>query len=663
MWLLDTSNGKLCYIADPAQENYAILSHVWITGKEQSFQDLQRLHELSTTEALHDRANRLAGRAPRSVFYKASEKIRECCAFARARGYRWLWVDTCCIDKTSSAELSEAINSMYQWYQQSGVCYAFLHDVDDEDDPRAPGSQFRQSRWFRRGWTLQELIAPQELVFIGRQWRPFGTKASLAGVVEEITGIERAILEHRRPLSSVSVARRMAWAAKRKTTRVEDEAYSLMGIFGVNIPTIYGEGRNAFYRLQEEILRHIPDQSIFVWGPLVYDRYRWPCSQFGQSPIADSEFEDPPYRYLFAPSPTAFDHSASISPISLDDFQREIGMEVPVPEYTITSYGIHANLMLVPLWKPEAGIDQAPDVQLEVQQADGTAKQQQVKVHIALLACKDTEDGLMALILRAPLDQGHGQYTTGCRYDAGFVRGASLRCLQDVLNRSQEGSTGPPAPKLSSIYVPYRPFELPVDSYADRHGRRGRRFKLEDGSASDADAQPRTPMFLCPCEVVIEQWSVARLRKAGYVVRLPSNDDNTALQIWGEDPSVQIVLSRGCANSAPVHIVLRPCTVTHTTLIPPPLTALVGFGSPPAEDPRRRIAPITYSLEPMSETCKKIHVPEWPDAAQEYVEPGTGRTGRTVRLSFTSWTDYLDSGNSTGMYSMAIEIREASDRE
>ncbi|KAJ8488926.1 hypothetical protein ONZ51_g3245 [Trametes cubensis] len=657
MWLLDTSNGKLCYIADPSQENYAILSHVWITGKEQSFQDLQRLHELSTTEALHDRASRLAGRTPRSVLYKASEKIRECCAFARVRGYRWLWVDTCCIDKTSSAELSEAINSMYQWYQQSGVCYAFLHDVDDEDDPRAPGSQFRQSRWFRRGWTLQELIAPQELVFIGRQWRPFGTKASLADVVEEITGVERAILEHRRPLSSVSVARRMSWAAKRKTTRVEDEAYSLMGIFGVNIPTIYGEGRGAFYRLQEEILRHIPDQSIFVWGPLVYDRYKWPCLSFGQSPIADSEFEDPPYRYLFAPSPTAFDHSAGISPVPLDDFQREIGMEVPVPEYTITSYGIHASFPLVPLWKPDAGTDQAPDVQLDVQQARGTAKQQQVKVHIALLACKDTEDGLMALILRAPLDQGHGQYTTGCRYDAGFVRGVSLRCLQDVLKRSPEESTGLPTPKLSSVYVPYRPFELPVESYADRHGRRGWRFKLEDGAESDVDLPPRSPMFECPCEIVIERWSIARLRKAGYAVRLPSNGDNTALQVSDEDPIVQIALARGGMNSAPVHIALKPCDITHSSFIPQPLTALVGFGAPPVETTGRKVVRILYFPEPLSETCKKMHVREWTDAAQEFVEPGTGRT---VRLSFTSWTDYLDSGNCSGMYSLAIEIREAS---
>ncbi|KAI9067119.1 HET-domain-containing protein, partial [Trametes sanguinea] len=267
MWLLDTSTGKLHYIVDPSWENYAILSHVWIPGKEQSFQDLQRLHEPTPEEIWRSRVRPLlSGRAPQPALSRASEKIRECCAFAKARGYRWLWVDTCCIDKTSSSELSEAINSMYQWYQQSGVCYAFLHDVDDDEDPRVRGSQFRSSRWFKRGWTLQELIAPYEMWFLSKRWRPIGTKASLADVIEEITGIDRDILQHKRPLSSVSVAQRMSWAAKRKTTRVEDEAYSLMGIFNVNIPVIYGEGRNAFYRLQEEILRCIPDQSIFAWG-------------------------------------------------------------------------------------------------------------------------------------------------------------------------------------------------------------------------------------------------------------------------------------------------------------------------------------------------------------------------------------------------------------
>ncbi|OSD04009.1 HET-domain-containing protein, partial [Trametes coccinea BRFM310] len=266
MWLLDTSTGKLHYIVDPSWENYAILSHVWIAGKEQSFQDLQRLHEPTPEEIWRSRVRPLlGGRPPQSALSRASEKIRECCAFARARGYRWLWVDTCCIDKTSSSELSEAINSMYKWYQQSGVCYAFLHDVDDDEDPRVRGSQFRSSKWFKRGWTLQELIAPYEVWFLSKRWRPIGTKASLADVIEEVTGIDRDILQHKRPLSSVSVAQRMSWAAKRKATRVEDEAYSLMGIFNVNIPVIYGEGRYAFYRLQEEILRRIPDQSIFAW--------------------------------------------------------------------------------------------------------------------------------------------------------------------------------------------------------------------------------------------------------------------------------------------------------------------------------------------------------------------------------------------------------------
>ncbi|KAI0777450.1 hypothetical protein BD413DRAFT_601850 [Trametes elegans] len=167
-----------------------------------------------------------------------SAKILDCCAFARAAGYRHLWADTFCIDKTSSAELSEAINSMCQWYSLSHVCNAYLHDVDCS------------SKWFTRGWTLQEL------------WIVF------------ITGVEKYVLVHlaRHVLDSVSVSQRMSWEARRKTTRVEDGAYSLMGIFGVHMSIIYGEGRHASIRLQEQITKRIPDQSLFAWGPCAYLR-------------------------------------------------------------------------------------------------------------------------------------------------------------------------------------------------------------------------------------------------------------------------------------------------------------------------------------------------------------------------------------------------------
>ncbi|RPD62386.1 HET-domain-containing protein, partial [Lentinus tigrinus ALCF2SS1-6] len=254
MWLLNTTSWTLHYFNTCTEVDYATLSHVWSKDGEQSFQDG------ATVETLHSPAYRKA------VLRRLSPKIRDSCAVARLDGHLWLWIDTCCIDKTSSAELSEAINSMFTWYANSATCYAFLHDVSDVEEPFRSDSSLRQSEWFTRGWTLQELIAPQLVVFVSQEWRVLGTKHSMAEVVADVTGIEVDILMNTKSLDDISIARRMSWASRRKTTRLEDEAYSLMGIFGVHMPTIYGEGRDAFIRLQEEILKRSPDQSLFAWG-------------------------------------------------------------------------------------------------------------------------------------------------------------------------------------------------------------------------------------------------------------------------------------------------------------------------------------------------------------------------------------------------------------
>ena len=201
---------------------------------------------------------------------RLSKKVRQACAVARLDGWSQLWVDTSCIDKTSSSELSEAINSMFAWYRDAAVCYVYLADVPQSGDPRRRGSAFRHSRWFTRGWTLQELIAPQVVIFLAREWEIIGTKESLADLIEDITGIHRDVLMHRTSHNDVSVAARMSWAAERTTTRIEDQAYCLLGLFGIVMTPIYGEGEHAFTRLQEEILRRIPDDSIFAWEmPLV----------------------------------------------------------------------------------------------------------------------------------------------------------------------------------------------------------------------------------------------------------------------------------------------------------------------------------------------------------------------------------------------------------
>ncbi|EIW58308.1 HET-domain-containing protein, partial [Trametes versicolor FP-101664 SS1] len=246
---LNTSTGEFEWHNRLEGIVYAILSHTWRSekgGGEQSYD----------------------ARSPPSCILshpKISDKIKGVCKVAREAGIRLVWNDACCIDKSSSAELSEAINSMYELYRLSQVCYVYLEDVSDDDDPGDQDSRFRRSRWHTRGWTLQELIAPEAVEFLTKTWRLLGTKMGLAVTLEEITGIDFKILTGQATVYSASVARRLSWASLRETTRIEDRAYSLMGIFGIHMSPIYGEGDNAFLRLQEEIVRTIPDQSIFAW--------------------------------------------------------------------------------------------------------------------------------------------------------------------------------------------------------------------------------------------------------------------------------------------------------------------------------------------------------------------------------------------------------------
>lgn len=213
---------------------YAILSHTW-GDEEVLFADLH-------TDSAKDKAGH--------------KKIRYCCKQAAVHGFDYVWIDTCCIDKSSSAELSEAINSMFSWYQKARICYAYLADVPTQVETKILSSAFANSRWFKRGWTLQELIGPSELVFFSQEWVQIGTKATLQHTLAEITGIDAGILTGVKDLESASVAKKMSWASDRAVTRTEDIAYCLMGLFDVNMPMLYGEGEKAFVRLQEEIMKH-----------------------------------------------------------------------------------------------------------------------------------------------------------------------------------------------------------------------------------------------------------------------------------------------------------------------------------------------------------------------------------------------------------------------
>jgi hypothetical protein len=237
MRLLHTATHQLREFYGDDIPFYAILSHRW-DAVEVSFQDL------------------IGGNASDVPAFK---KIRHFCRQAQSDGYEYAWVDTCCIDKTSSAELSEAINSMFQWYRKAQVCYAFLGDVTTVDDDL---SEFRKSKWFTRGWTLQELLAPRTVIFFDSEWNEIGTKASLSDSVSEITRIDDDYLMDFR---GACVAQKMSWATGRHTSRAEDIAYSLLGLFNVHMPPLYGEGQNAFQRLQQEIIRTSDDESIFAW--------------------------------------------------------------------------------------------------------------------------------------------------------------------------------------------------------------------------------------------------------------------------------------------------------------------------------------------------------------------------------------------------------------
>lgn len=225
---------------------YAILSHTW--GKD--------TEEVSYRDVLDGRLNSAQTRPL---------KVDGCCRQAREDGYRHVWIDTCCIDKTNSVELQEAINSMFRWYRNAAICYAFLSDVPQGDRYQGPESAFFSSRWFQRGWTLQELLAPLNFRFYDASWQCIGTKGDLCGAIESITGIPSSFLLGITELHHASVAQRMSWAAKRATKRQEDMAYCLLGIFGVSIPMIYGEGDKAFRRLQEQIIKDIGDDSILAW--------------------------------------------------------------------------------------------------------------------------------------------------------------------------------------------------------------------------------------------------------------------------------------------------------------------------------------------------------------------------------------------------------------
>ncbi|KAK4198248.1 heterokaryon incompatibility protein-domain-containing protein, partial [Triangularia verruculosa] len=266
MWLIDTKTLCLTDIQQPESVQYAILSHCWRDGQEVSFHEFAHLDPSNTRQK------------------PGFSKIFMTCGFARRHGIPYAWIDTCCIDKSSSAELSEAINSMFRWYQRAKVCFVFLADMPSQTTDIS--LYLEKCRWFTRGWTLQELIAPEKVEFYDQAWGFIGTKTTLVNSLSDITKISREILQGETDFGTISVAQRMSWAAHRSTTRTEDLAYCLFGISDVHLPLIYGEGHKAFTRLQEAILQNSADLSLFAWTSKCGQKYR---GAFAKSP---AEFEN-----------------------------------------------------------------------------------------------------------------------------------------------------------------------------------------------------------------------------------------------------------------------------------------------------------------------------------------------------------------------------------
>ncbi|KAK5674859.1 hypothetical protein LTS10_012596 [Elasticomyces elasticus] len=266
-----------------SEKRYAILSHTW--GPDES--------EVTFRE-WKDGSGRLKA---------GYRKIEGACRQSETDGLRYIWVDTCCIDKTNNNELSEAINSMFDWYANSEICYALLSDVSGAPSQGNTLERVRASQWFTRGWTLQEFIAPSKVHFYSQDWSSLQSRDTMLQELAELTGIDAAVLAHHKRLSECSIAQRLSWASRRITTKPEDRAYSLLGIVGVDMPLLYGEGDKAFRRLQEAALTTSGDLSVLAWGHVGPERSTslfaaTPSDFFGSSRIILDPLRKPTEHWM-----------------------------------------------------------------------------------------------------------------------------------------------------------------------------------------------------------------------------------------------------------------------------------------------------------------------------------------------------------------------------
>ncbi|KAH7068507.1 heterokaryon incompatibility protein-domain-containing protein [Paraphoma chrysanthemicola] len=309
MRLLDTTTFELHSREQEyfKSEGYAILSHRWV-GAEITFEQISR----------HSAELRNAGAWQMPT--PQLEKIRGACLTARNLGFKWMWIDNCCINKSSTTEESESINSMFKWYRDAQVCITYLSDVEMRSPPLPPRQGgihttppgppnhtiFKRhdgrtpSEWFSRGWTLQELLAPHDMRFFDMNWNYMGTKTSLAREIQAITRIDATYLTGERDFRQACIAVKMSWLSSRTTTRQEDMTYSMLGLFNTTMSPQYGEGQRAFMRLQHQLLSSTTDESLFAW--------RMPDPQAGQRLgilPSETDWHDDEWG-LLAPCPSWF---------------------------------------------------------------------------------------------------------------------------------------------------------------------------------------------------------------------------------------------------------------------------------------------------------------------------------------------------------------------
>lgn len=402
MRLLNTTTLELSRLYFPNEvPDYVIFSHRWNT-EEVTFADITK-DPVSDLQSPVRQKNGFA-------------KIQGVCELASTHGYEWIWIDSCCIDKSSSAELQEAINSMWRYYRQANICYVYLADVPDAE--AGWGEKFGKSVWFTRGWTLQELIAPTSVEFYAANWEPIGTKIEREMQISKITSIRSAALRYPHRMKHFTAAQKLSWAAHRKVTREEDQAYSLMGLFDINIPLLYGEGgMKAFHRLQEAIYNSTGDHSIFL--------ARYPTDIFLYTPLLSTSLvpfcEEEGGCSIKGPTVS----ESSLHPFRYNDTILSALRLKQTHEPIITTSNEWGTQ-----WSTSLPLLRYSHVKYDIQSFESRSEYEKMATHVAVLNCtlRHRPNGAFCLLLRR--SNGLDNVDIFCRLNISPVLLPSLKNIK-----------------------------------------------------------------------------------------------------------------------------------------------------------------------------------------------------------------------------------------